>query len=149
MVQEERVREWMSTRVITISPDQTLPEAHEIMKKRKIRRLPVVENGELAGIITLGDLREAGPSDASSLSIFELNYLLAKLKVSEIMTSDPLTVTPQTGLTEAAKLMLHHKIGGLPVIEGKTVVGIITESDIFRAYVRLAEGAGIAVPAHR
>jgi CBS domain-containing protein len=148
MVQEERVKDWMSGRVITISPDQTLPEAHEIMKKRKIRRLPVVEDGALVGIITLGDLREAGPSDATSLSIFELNYLLARVKVEEIMTRDPLTVSPQTGLTEAAKLMLHHKIGGLPVVEGNTVVGIITESDIFRAYVRLAEGVGIVAPSH-
>jgi CBS domain-containing protein len=148
MVQEERVRDWMSSKVITISPEQTLPEAHEIMKKRKIRRLPVVENSELVGIITLGDLREAGPSDASTLSIFEMNYMLAKLKVSEIMTRDPLTVFPQTSLTDAAKLMLHHKIGGLPVLEGNMVVGIITESDIFRAYVRLAEGVGIVSPAH-
>ena len=148
MVQEERVKDWMSAKVVTISPEQTLPDAHEIMKKRKIRRLPVVENGELAGIITLGDLREAGPSDATSLSIFEMNYLLARLKVGEIMTRDPLTVSPQTGLTEAAKLMLHHKIGGLPVVEGNKVVGIITESDIFRAYVRLAEGVGLVSPAH-
>ncbi len=148
MVQEERVKDWMSGKVITITPDQTLPDAHEIMKKRKIRRLPVVENGELVGILTLGDLREAGPSDATTLSIFEMNYLLARLKVREIMTTDPLTVTPQTSLTDAAKLMLHHKIGGLPVVEGNTVVGIITESDIFRAYVRLAEGVGIVTPAH-
>lgn len=146
MVQEERVKDWMSGKVITISPDQTLPDAHEIMKKRKIRRLPVVADGQLVGIITLGDLREAGPSNATTLSIFEMNYMLARLKVSEIMTRDPLTVSPQTSLTEAAKLMLHHKIGGLPVVEGMTVVGIITESDIFRAYVRLAEGVGIAAP---
>ena len=138
----------MSSKVVTISPDQALPSAHDLMKKHKIRRLPVVEDSALVGIITLGDLREAGPSDATSLSVFEMNYLLARLKVGEIMTPDPLTVAPQTGLTEAAKLMLHHKIGGLPVVEGKTVVGIITESDIFRAYVRLAEGAGIAAPVH-
>ena len=148
MVQEERVKDWMTGKVVTISPDLTLPEAHEIMKKRKIRRLPVVEDGGLVGIITFGDLREAGPSDATTLSIFEMNYLLARLKVGEIMTKDPLTVSPQTSLTDAAKLMLHHKIGGLPVVEGNTVVGIITESDIFRAYVRLAEGVGIVSPSH-
>jgi acetoin utilization protein AcuB len=148
MVQEEHVKDWMSAKVTTISPEESLPQALEVMKKRRIRRLPVVEDGALVGIITLGDLREAGPSDASSLSVFELNYLLAKVKVAEIMTKDPLTVTPKTGLTEAAKLMLHHKIGGLPVLEGNTVVGIITESDIFRAYVRLAEGVGIAASVH-
>ncbi|MEX1247917.1 MAG: CBS domain-containing protein [Anaerolineales bacterium] len=136
----ERVRDWMSRDVITITPSQTLPEAHELMKNHKVRRLPVMDNGSLVGIVTLGDLREAGPSDATSLSIFEINYLIGRLAVEKIMTRDPLTVTPATGLTEAAKLMLHHKIGGLPVMEGHKLVGIITESDIFRAYVHLAEG---------
>jgi CBS domain-containing protein len=135
----ERVRDYMTRDVTTISPNQTLPEAHDLMRKYKIRRLPVVDDGQLVGILTLGDVREAGASDATSLSIFELNYLLARLKISEIMTRDPLTVSPETGLAEAAKLMLHHKIGGLPVLEGHSLVGIITESDIFRAYVRLAD----------
>lgn len=135
----ERVRDWMSKDVVTISPTQSLPEAHDLMKKHKIRRLPVVGNGGVVGILTLGDLREAGPSDANSLSIFELNYLLARLSVDKIMTRDPLTITSSTGLTEAAKLMLHHKIGGLPVVDNGELVGVITESDIFRAYVHLAE----------
>lgn len=135
----ERVRDWMSKEVVSIEPGQTLPEAHELMKRFKIRRLPVMDKGVLVGILTLGDLREAGPSDATSLSIFELNYLLARLTVDKIMTRDPLTVSPSTGLSEAAKLMLHHKIGGLPVVDAGHLVAIITESDIFRAYVRLAE----------
>jgi CBS domain-containing protein len=134
-----RVSDWMSKNVVTIGPDTTLPEAVQLMKQKKIRRLPVMQGGELVGIVTLGDLREAGPSDAVSLSKFELNYLLAELKVTKFMTRDPLTVSPNTGLTEAAKLMLHHKIGGLPVLEGHKLVGMITESDIFRAYVKLAE----------
>lgn len=135
----ERVRDWMSKDVVMITPDQTLPEAHELMKRHKIRRLPVLEGSKLIGILTLGDLREASPSDATSLSVFELNYLLGRLPVIKIMTRDPLTVTPATGLTEAAKLMLNHKIGGLPVVEDNELVGMITESDIFRAYVHLAE----------
>ena len=138
-MQNERVRDWMTSEVVTISPNQTLPDAHELMKNHKIRRLPVVDAGQLIGILTLGDLREASPSDATSLSIFEINYLLGRLPVSKIMTRDPLTVSPATGLTEAAKLMLHHKIGGLPVMESDELVGIITESDMFRAYVHLAE----------
>jgi len=139
-MQDERVRDWMSSEVVLVSPEQTLPEAHELMKGHKIRRLPVVEDGLLVGIITLGDIREASPSDATSLSVFEMNYLLGRLPVSKIMTRDPLTVHPATGIIEAAKLMLHHKIGGLPVVDGDELVGIITESDIFRAYVHLAEG---------
>jgi CBS domain-containing protein len=135
----ERVRDWMSKAVVSVAPTLSLPEANELMKQNKIRRLPVVDGGELVGILTLGDLREAGPSDATSLSIFELNYLLARLTVDKIMTRDPLTVSPSTGLTEAAKLMLHHKIGGLPVVDNGELVGVITESDIFRAYVHLAE----------
>jgi|SRR3972149_706916 len=135
-----RVGDWMTRKVVTISPKQTLPVSHKLMKDHSIRRLPVVDAGQLIGILTLGDIREASPSDATSLSIFELNYLLAELTVDRIMTKDPITVTPATRLSEAAKLMLQHKIGGLPVLEGHKLVGIITESDIFRAYVRLAEG---------
>lgn len=144
----ERVRDWMSKDVVSITPTQSLPEAHDLMKRNKIRRLPVVRNGNLIGILTLGDLREAGPSDATSLSIFELNYLLARLTVEQIMTHDPLTVSSSTRLTEAAKLMLHHKIGGLPVVDNGELVGIITESDIFRAYVRLAEDQVTAEASH-
>ena len=142
-MQNERVRDWMTSEVVMISPNQTLPEAHALMKGHKIRRLPVVDGGELIGILTLGDLREASPSDATSLSVFEMNYLLGRLPVSKIMTRDPLTVSPASGLIEAAKLMLHHKISGLPVMEGDELVGIITESDIFRAYVHLAEAQSL------
>lgn len=110
----EKVMDWMSRTVLTINADQTLPEAHALMKEYNVRRLPVLEQGRLVGIVTLGDLREASPSDATSLSIFELNYLLARLTMQDIMTRDPLTVAPNTRLSEAAKLMLHHKVGGCP-----------------------------------
>lgn len=138
----EQVRDWMSTDVATIKISGTLPEAHALMKEKKIRRLPVLDEGKLVGIVTLGDIREASPSDATSLSIYELNYLLAKLDVKSIMSREPLTVSPSTKLSEAAKLMLNHKIGGLPVVDGDKLVGIITESDIFRAFVRVAETDG-------
>ena len=144
----EQVRDWMSKDVVAIQAEQTLPEAHALMMQHKIRRLPVVKDGDLVGIVTLGDLREASPSGATSLSIFELNYLLARLKIGQIMTRDPLTITPDTDLTEAAKLMLHHKIGGLPVTDGGELVGVITKSDIFRAYVRLAETGVPRAQAH-
>ena len=127
------VREWMSTKPIVAKAKTTIPEAHQMMKEHRIRRLPVMKDGKLVGIVTLGDVREAGPSDATSLSIYELNYLLAKLTVGEIMTPDPFVVSPATSLHDAAKLMLEKKIGGLPVVENGKLVGIITESDIFRA----------------
>jgi CBS domain-containing protein len=105
------------------------------MMDHSIRRLPVVDDGRLVGIVTLGDIREAEASDATSLSIFELHYLLAKLRVSEFMTRDPITVSPAALIDRAAQIMLEHKIGGLPVVERGKLVGIITESDIFRMLV--------------
>lgn len=139
VLKQYKVRDWMTPNPITISPKTTLPEAHQIMKEKRIRRLPVVdEEGRLVGIVTLGDIREASPSDATSLSIFELNYLLARLTVDKIMSRKVITVTPDTPIYEAARLMLEHKIGGLPVVVDSRVVGIITESDIFKMVVRLA-----------
>ncbi|MFN2172650.1 MAG: CBS domain-containing protein [Candidatus Promineifilaceae bacterium] len=133
----ERVRDWMSTDLITVSLDTTLPEVHQIMVSEEIRRLPVVdENGRLIGIVTLGDVRGAQPSPATSLSIWEMNYLLSSLDVQKIMTPDPITVTPDQTVGEAARIMLENRISGLPVIEtGGRLVGIITESDIFSMVV--------------
>jgi acetoin utilization protein AcuB len=133
------VRDWMTPNPITIDPHTTLPEAHKLMKECHIRRLPVVDSGRVVGILTLGDIREASPSDASSLSIFELNYLLAKLTVQKIMTSEPMVIAPNATIREAAQLMLDHKIGGLPVVENDKLLGIITESDIFRVLVQEPE----------
>lgn len=132
-MKQELVKDWMTRNVVTISPDTTLPEAHRLMTDKGIRRLPVVEHGRLVGIVTRGDVRGAEPSGATSLSIWEVNYLLAKLKVGEIMTVQPATIAPDDTIGEAARLMLEKKISGLPVVdaEGK-IQGIITESDIFR-----------------
>ncbi|MBI5305803.1 MAG: CBS domain-containing protein [Chloroflexi bacterium] len=124
---------------VTIDPHTTLPEAHRLMKECCIRRLPVVEHGQLVGIVTLGDVREASPSSASSLSIYELTYLIGRLTVGQIMTRDPITVAPDFSVEATARLMLEHKIGGLPVVDGERVVGIITESDIFRLLVNEGE----------
>ena len=124
---------------ITIDPQTTLPEASRLMKECSIRRLPVVDNGRLVGIVTLGDLREASPSQATSLSIYELNYLLSRLTVGEIMTREPISIAPDTSIEAAALLMLEHKIGSLPVVDANKVVGIITESDIFRLMVTEGE----------
>jgi len=136
---DERVKDWMTREVVSINADQSLPEAHKLMDEHRVRRLPVIDGDELVGIVTRGDVRQASPSDATSLSIFELHYLLARLPVSDIMTRDPITVSPSTRLTEAAKLMIANKVSGFPVLEGKQVVGVVTESDIFRAFVKLME----------
>ena len=130
------VSEWMSSPVTLVGRDTSVADAYNIMMQRGIRRLPVVDGERLLGIVTLGDLREARPSPASSLSIYELNYLLAKLTVGEVMTYDPYTTTPTTPIQHAARIMLDRKISGLPVVdeEGK-LAGIITETDVFRMVI--------------
>ncbi len=136
-MQREIVRDNMTAEVVSISPDASLPEAHQVMKSNGIRRLPVVEDGRLLGIISLGDVLHAEPSDASTLSIWEVNALLAQLRVGELMSKSPVTVRDDANIAEAATLMLEKKIAGLPVLDadGK-LSGIITESDIFRLVVR-------------
>ncbi|RME75297.1 MAG: CBS domain-containing protein [Chloroflexi bacterium] len=136
-MKKDLVRDWMTPNVITITPDTTLPEAHRLMVTNNIRRLPVIKDGQLVGIVTRGDVRGAEPSEASSLSIWEINYLLAKLKIKDIMTRNPVTVRPDATIGDAARIMLEKKISGLPVVdEAGKVVGIITESDIFRMVVQ-------------
>ena len=134
---KELVRDWMSSDVITIRPETTLPEAHQMMTTEEIRRMPVVDDeGRLVGIITIGDIRSAEPSPATSLSIWEMNYLLSSLKIDKIMTRHPKTIGAEATLAEAARTMLEYRVSGLPVVdEGMHVVGIITESDIFTMVV--------------
>jgi CBS domain-containing protein len=136
-MKQELVKDWMICNVVTVTPDMTLPEAQRLMTEQGIRRLPVVENGHLVGIVTRGDTREADPSSVTSLSTWELNDLLAKTKVGQIMTPKPTTISQEATVGEAAQIMLEHKISGLPVVDGVgKLVGIITESDIFRLVVR-------------
>lgn len=144
-VRRHLVKDWMTPDPITIGPDTTLPEANHLMKECDIRRLLVVEDCRLVGIVTLGDIREASPSCATSLSFYELNYLIARLTVREIMTPDPITVSLDTSIEAAARLMLEHKFGGLPVCEGDRLVGIITETDIFRLLVNESETRSVFV----
>ncbi len=132
----ELVRDWMSREVVTISQGTLLPDANQLMVEKRIRRLPVVENGRLVGILTYGDLRAARPSSASDLDVAEVNYLMAQIQVSQVMTRKVLTIHQDATIGEAAELMLQHAIGGLPVVnESGSLVGIITESDIFRLVV--------------
>lgn len=132
-MKQEFVRDWMTKEVIAISPDTSLVEAHRLMVEKRVRRLPVVDHGRVTGILTLGDVRGAEPSRASSLSVWEMNDLLAKLKVSEIMTRNPVSIQHTASIGEAAQIMLEKKFSGLPVVdEAGVLAGIITESDIFR-----------------
>jgi acetoin utilization protein AcuB len=134
------VRMWMTTDVVTVTPETPILEAQDIMKKHSVRRLPVVtKRGKLVGIVTKSDIQEAGPSDATTLSIWELNYLLARTTVEQIMikAEDLITVGPNDPIERAALLMRQHKVGGLPVVDGTHLVGIITESDIFEVLLGL------------
>jgi CBS domain-containing protein len=136
-MKQESVKGWMTSDVVTVTPDTTLPEAHRLMTDNQIRRLPVIDNGRLVGIITRGDVRGAEASDATSLSIWELQYLIAKIKVKEIMTYDPIAISQDATIGQAAQVMLDNKVSGLPVVNGEgKLVGIITESDIFRIVVQ-------------
>ncbi len=124
---DKRVRDWMTPNPVTVLPSTPSTEAFELMRERRIRRLPVVENGKLIGIVALSDLLKAGASSQDTEA--------SKMRITLVMTADPRTVTPETPLRQAAKLMLTHKISGLPVLEADQLIGIITESDIFRAFM--------------
>jgi CBS domain-containing protein len=138
----------MTSNPITITPQTTLPEASRLMREYKIRRLPVINKGKLVGIVTLGDVREAKPSDASVLSIYEVNYLLDKLTAKEFMTQNPMTISPDATIAEAARLMFEHKIGGLPVVEDSELVGMITETDFCRLLMSQPETTALSESGH-
>ncbi len=132
----ELVKDWMTSDVITISVDARLAEIDQLMVEHKIRRLPVVGNGKLLGIVSYGDIRASKPSQASPLSVWETNYLVSRITADEIMTPNPSTVSKDTIIGQAVLLMLENKFSSLPVVDndGK-LVGIITETDIFRMIV--------------
>ena len=135
-MKKDLIKDWMTRDVTTIEPGTNVPEAHRIMTQNNIRRLPVLDGDKLVGIVTRGDVRGAEASDATSLSIWELNYLLSRLEISKVMTKRPITISAESTIREAAQTMLDNKISGLPVVDERgKVVGIITESDIFRLVV--------------
>jgi len=125
-----RVRDFMKKEVITVEPQTPILDALDIMKKNNIRHLPVVQNGKFSGFVTRGMLRDASPSDATSLSIHELNYLIAKMTIEKIMLKKPITISPDLPVEEAIWLGQQHGVGAFPVLEDKNLVGIITSSDI-------------------
>ncbi len=140
------VGERMTREPVTISPDASLDEALELMRQKRVRRLPVLdEEGRLVGIVSEMDLLYASPSPVTTLSVFEMHYLLGRIRVGDVMTKEVITVTEQTPLEEAARIMADNKIGGLPVVDGGQLIGIITETDLFKIFLELlgAREAGV------
>lgn len=128
----------MSHPVITITPETTLDDAHSLMKKEHIRRLPVVDKeGNLVGIITESDLDKAAPSEATTLNKWEINTLMNTLPVERIMTKDVITIIEDMPLEEAARIMVDKKISGLPVVSGSKVIGMLTETDVFKVFLEV------------
>ncbi len=131
------VRDCMTTNPIVISPSTPVMEAINILKKNKIRQLPVVDKSRLVGLVTRYELMTVSPSPASTLSVYEMNYLLSKMEVKEVMIKKPVTVEPSTTIEEAALVMRDNKLDALLVTEKDKLVGIITESDIFDQLIKI------------
>lgn len=148
-----RVSDLMSRIVISAEGTTPVLEARALMQKHRIRHLLVVDDGRLQGIVTDRDIRLNMASPATSLSVWEINYLLAGLTASQVMTRNVIVIDPARDAREAARIMIDHKIGALPVLEGARLLGIITETDLLRAYMESmppdppAVNAGLAAPA--
>jgi CBS domain-containing protein len=146
MFANAKVRDWMTSQVISVAPDTSIRSAYRLMKDAGIRHLPIVADNQLVGILSSGDIREASPSDATSLSIWELNYLWDKLTVERAMTRHVLTVQEDNLIVDALRLMLDNKFSSLPVLDAHhKLVGILTETDIFRLVLHEAESLKDAV----
>ncbi|HID61404.1 MAG TPA: CBS domain-containing protein, partial [Anaerolineae bacterium] len=132
------VRDRMSRHPITITADVHIDEALKVMRDNKVRRLPVVDrDGRLVGIVSEMDLLYASPSPATSLSVYEIHYLMARITVQDVMTREVISIQEDTPLEEAARIMVDNKIGGLPVVRDGKLVGIITETDLFKIFLEL------------
>lgn len=131
------VKSRMTTTPFTVTPDTTVPEAVELMRTRRVRHLPVVQDDHVVGVISHSDIAAASPSKATTFSAGEVNYLLAKLKVGKVMTRNPITISSGALLEEAAVLMRDNKIEMLPVVDGHRLVGVITESAILDSFIEI------------
>ena len=132
------VKNWMSTNVITVNQDNSMEDAMDLLKEHKIKMLPVMKKNKLVGIVTDRDLKRASASDATSLEIHELLYLISKIKVKEIMSKPPITIPDDYTTEEAAVVLLKNNISGAPVVDDNgQIMGVITQNDIFRALISL------------
>ena len=133
-----RVRDKMTQDPVSITPQTTIADALALMREGDFRRLPVLDRGRLVGIVTDRDLSEVSPSPATSLSVFELNYLLSRTKIGAVIKKQQvISISPDDYLEKAALVMRDHQIGAIPVLEDGKLVGIITESDIFDAFIEM------------
>jgi len=133
--QERRIKDWMTSDPITVSSSTTLPEAYWLMVENNIRRLLVVDKDRLVGIVTMDDLRGSFHTEIIAINPLKVNEMLSELPVRQLMSKNPMTIAPTANVVEAARIMLEHKISTLPVMESGKIVGIITESDLFRVLV--------------
>jgi acetoin utilization protein AcuB len=132
------VRNRMTHNPVTVTPETSFSNAFQIMRQKGVRHLPVTDKkGKLIGIVTQRDLLHASPSSATALSVFEINYLLTQLQIKEVMTSPAISAPEDTPIEEAARIMVDNEIGCLPVMRGSDMVGVITEADIFKAFVEI------------
>lgn len=138
------VKDKMTANPYTIQPDTSISDAFSIMKDNGFHQLPVVKGGKLVGLLTEKELQNVTPSTATSLSVYELNYLLTKITVAQAMITNPITIEADALLEKAAVLMRSHDVRALPVMDGKKLVGVITQSDIFDAFIEMmgARNAG-------
>ena len=132
------VKDFMTRKVVYISPNTTIAHAADMMREQELHRLPVIENDQLVGLVTEGTIAEASPSKATSLSIYEMNYLLNKTKVGDVMIRDVVTISQFASLEDATYLMLKNKIGILPVVDNEQLYGVITDRDIFKAFLEVS-----------
>ena len=132
------VKDFMTRKVVYISPDTTIAHAADLMREQDLHRLPVIENDKLVGLVTEGTIAEASPSKATSLSIYEMNYLLNKTKVKDVMIKDVITVSAYASLEDATYLMYKNKVGILPVVDNEQLYGVITDRDIFAAFLQVS-----------
>ena len=139
------VKDWMSETVITADVNDSMQEAMNRLKENNISMLPVMKKGSLVGVVTDRDLKRASPSDANTLEVHELLFLISKIKVKEIMTENPVTLPFDFTVEEAAEILLEKKISGAPVVDGKgNVIGAITKGDLFRVLIALTGWASAA-----
>jgi len=143
----------MTLNPVTVTPNTSVSEALNIMRQAKVRRMPVLDKrGHLVGIVAEKDLLYASPSPATSLNVYEIGYLLSKLKIKEIMAKDVVTITEDAPLEEGARVMVDNSIGALPVMRGNELVGIITETDIFKVLLEMMgardEGIRLGLAVH-
>lgn len=131
------VKDFMTANPVAVSPETSIQDALKLMKTHGFGRLPVLSKNKLVGILTEADVMKVSPSPATTLSVYEINYLVSKVRVSEAMTKSPVTVSPDDTVEYAVLTMRDNNIGGVPVMDGDKLVGIITESNVFEALIEM------------